>query len=360
MLLSGCYSPQKILDIATEEWGYRQLKGQKKLTLGGLYEIFRNPFYTGKMLYKKEIIQGRHTQMITWDQFLKAQSIIGSTRKKKKDIFGIIQTERPSKKEFAFTGAIVCGECGCMVTAEHKIRTLATTGELAEYIYYRCTHKKDTTLVKKCTQKGCLRESSLDEQIIEILTSLEIHPDFFAWAKEILQRRYSEENQGRELIYKNVKDEIDNCTKRIEKLVDMKVAGEFDDREDNYFERKKKLESELSALQMRRQELEKEQTDWNALIVDTFDFAKNALKAFKNGNIETRKIIFRSLGSNWTLKDKKLQANLNDWLLPLQKSQNSNSLISIRLEPTKKGIRLRKLDASNDRFQLWWWCSGAF
>ena len=89
-------------------------------------------------------------------------------------------------------------------------------------------------------------------------------------------------------------------------------------------------------------------------IVDTFDFAKNALNAFKNGNIETRKIIFRSLGSNWTLKDKKLQANLNDWLLLLQKSQNSNSLISIRLEPTKKGIRLRKLDASNDRFQLWW------
>jgi hypothetical protein len=89
-------------------------------------------------------------------------------------------------------------------------------------------------------------------------------------------------------------------------------------------------------------------------IVDTFDFIKNALKTFKNGNIDTRKIIFRSLGSNWTLKDKKLQANLNDWLLPLQKSQNSNSLISIRLEPTKKGIRLRKLDASNDRFQLWW------
>jgi hypothetical protein len=150
------------------------------------------------------------------------------------------------------------------------------------------------------------------------------------------------------------KDEIENCKNRIENLMDMKVAGEFKNREDNYFSRKKNLESELSAFQLREQELKKERTDWNALIEDTFDFAQNALKAFKNGNIETRKIIFRSLGSNWTLKDKKLQANLNDWLLPLQKSQNSNSLISIRLEPTKKGIRLRKLDASNDRFQLWW------
>lgn len=348
MLLSGCYSPQKILDVATEEWGYRQLKGQKKLTLGGFYEILRNPFYTGKMLYKGDIAQGSHTPMITWDQFLKAQSIIGSTRKKKKGIFATIQTERPSKKEFAFTGAIVCGECGCMVTAEQKTKTLATTGKQVSYIYYRCTHKKDTSLLKKCAQKGCLPESVLDEQVAEILASLEIHPDFFAWAKEVLQRRYSEENQGRELIYKNVKDEIDNCTKRIEKLVDMKVAGEFDDKEDNYFERKKKLESELSAFRMRRQELEKERTDWNALIEDTFDFAKNALNAFKNGSIETRKIIFRSLGLNWTLKDKKLQANLNDWLLPLQKSQNSNSLISIRLEPDKKGISLRKTDAFDD------------
>lgn len=348
MLLSGCYSPQKILDIATEEWGYRQLKGQKKLTLGGFYEILRNPFYTGKMLYKGDIAQGSHTPMITWDQFLKAQSIIGSTRKKKKDIFGIVQTERPSKKEFAFTGAILCGECGCMVTAEQKTKTLATTGKQVSYIYYRCTHKKDTSLLKKCAQKGCLPESVLDEQIAEILASLEIHPDFFAWAKEVLQRRYSEENQGRELIYKNVQDEIDNCNKKMKRLVDMKVAGEFEKTEDDYFARMKTAESELSALQIRRQELEKEQTDWNALIVDTFDFAKNALKAFKNGNIETRKIIFRSLGSNWTLKDKKLQANLNDWLLPLQKSQNSNSLISIRLEPDKKGISLRKTDALND------------
>lgn len=90
-----------------------------------------------------------------------------------------------------------------MVTAERKTKILRTTGKEVSYIYYRCTHKRDTRY-KRCSQSGCLPESVLDQQIAEVLESLEIHPDFFAWAKEVLQRRYSEETQGRKLVFDNI------------------------------------------------------------------------------------------------------------------------------------------------------------
>jgi hypothetical protein len=58
--------------------------------------------------------------MITEEEFERAQELFGKNIKK------TIQTERPSKKEFPFTGTIVCGGCGCMITAEKKIKKLAS------------------------------------------------------------------------------------------------------------------------------------------------------------------------------------------------------------------------------------------
>jgi site-specific DNA recombinase len=73
--------PSKILDIANNDWGYRSLKrpksGGKPLTLSTIYDIFRNPFYAGKMRYMGKIVDGAHEPMISWEEYLKAQSLIG-------------------------------------------------------------------------------------------------------------------------------------------------------------------------------------------------------------------------------------------------------------------------------------------
>ena len=46
----------------------------------------------------------------------------------------------------------------------------------------------------------------------------------------------------------------------------------------------------------------------NALI--DFDVRRYAVEWFKRGNIHTQRAIFTSIGTNWTLKDKKLSGNL--------------------------------------------------
>ncbi len=79
-----------------------------------------------------------------------------------------------------------------------------------------------------------------------------------------------------------------------------------------------------------------------------------ARDAFKNGDIEKKKLIFRSLGSNWVLKDGKLQANLHDWFLPFQNIEKFDSSPLQRLELTKKYISLGKTNAFDDQIMKWW------
>jgi hypothetical protein len=85
---------------------------------------------------------------------------------------------------------------------------------------------------------------------------------------------------------------------------------------------------------------------------DIFDFTSTALRTFRNGDTETRKITFRSLGSNWTLKDGKLQINRHDWFLSFKNMIDLYPPDFRRLEPHKKGSSLRETAAFLSKFYL--------
>ena len=128
----------------------------------------------------------------------------------------------------------------------------------------------------------------------------------------------------------------------------MRLNGDFDGNPGEYDKNKQAIETEIQSLQIRRQELEKESVNWTDLIESTFDFAMYASERFKNGDIETKKLIFRSLGSNWVLKDGKLSADLYNWFVPFKNLQKFNSSPLQRLEPTEKGISFKETNASDD------------
>jgi len=67
LMLTGNYTPPKILEIATNEWGLRNRFG-KKIARSTIYRIFADPFYYGKFEYPKNSgnwYQGKHEPMIT-------------------------------------------------------------------------------------------------------------------------------------------------------------------------------------------------------------------------------------------------------------------------------------------------------
>jgi hypothetical protein len=151
-----------------------------------------------------------------------------------------------------------------------------------------------------------------------------------------------------------VNNAIELAEKKKNRLLQMRLNGDFDGNYGEYDKNKQEIEAEIQSLQIRREELEKESVNWTDLVERTFDFAMYASERFKNGDIETKKLIFRSLGSNWVLKDGKLQANLYDWFLPFQNMEKFGLSPLNRLELTEKGINFRRSDALNDIIPMWW------
>src|SRR3989338_6850867 len=144
LMLTGNYTPPKILEIATNEWKFKTRTTKrfvgKPLSTSGIYRIFTNPFYCGMFEYgkPKQSYKGNHEPMVTEAEFDRVQKIMGREVK-----------PRPKEHRFAFTGLMKCGNCGAMITAEEKIKR-QKNGNVHHYVYYRCTKRKD----KNCQQKA--------------------------------------------------------------------------------------------------------------------------------------------------------------------------------------------------------------
>src|SRR3989304_842315 len=77
-----------------------------------IYRVFTDPFYYGYFQYPEGSgiwHKGKHKPMVEKEEFDRVQMILGRKG-----------SPRPRTHEFAYTGAIRCGECQAMVTAEEK------------------------------------------------------------------------------------------------------------------------------------------------------------------------------------------------------------------------------------------------
>jgi len=135
-------------------------RGNKSLTLAGIYRILDNPFYYGMFEFPKSSgnwYQGKHQPLITQELFEKARAYL------KRD-----QIVRQNK-EFSFTKLFTCGYCGSTICAEEKWKVLKD-GTSAHYIYYGCGRAKD----RNCHNKY-IREEELITELLKILDQLNIN-----------------------------------------------------------------------------------------------------------------------------------------------------------------------------------------
>lgn len=291
-LLTGSYSVPEIQEIANNEWGLRTRKfkrrGDKKLNLSNIYDLFGNPFYYGAIRRAGEIYQGAHKPMITINEFNNAQEILGREGR-----------PQPKKYEFAFTGMIRCGECGSMITAEQKTKP---SGK--KYTYYRCTKRKKGAV---CSQK-CTRDLDLNKQIAGILDKIKASDKFRDWAIDFLRKRSSEEIEDRQKIYQAQQKAYNDCQNQLDELTQLRLKNMVGDSE--YASVKEKLFNERARLKEKLTDTEGRATKWLELSEKVFLFANQAKKQFENGSLKEKREILQNLGSNFVLKDGKLHIQL--------------------------------------------------
>lgn len=329
LMLTGAYTPPKILEIAANEWKLKNIKGQE-IARSSVYRMFIDPFYYGEYEYPKNSGNwyiGKHEPMITKDEYDLIQSLLGRHGK-----------PRPIKREFAFTGLITCGECGAAITAEFKTK-IQKNGNIHHYKLYHCTKRKKTTI--KCSQ-GSIEQAILEEQISEVLRTIEIPKSFKDWALDWIKEENRKESKDRNKIVGFRQRQYQLCLKKIDRLIDMRANDEIDEAE---FKRKRfELEREKRGLNEMLNDCDKRIDDWLKDVSLLFEFAESARFRFETGDLNTKKEILAALGSNLTLKDKKLFIKTQKPLLQVKEAALEVRAIYQRFEPAKNGLDKAKIN----------------
>lgn len=334
MLLSGDFTAPRVHEIAVQKWGL------KNLARSGYYRLLYNPFYYGWFEWPRgsgNWHKGKHEPMITRDEYDRVQKMLGHGSKPK-----------PETHTFAYTGMIRCGECGCMVTAENKIKK-NKNGNVHHYTYYHCTKRKGP-----CSQK-CIEVNELEKQIKKTLAEVRPPEEFHGWAMRWLRNENEREAGDRNAILSNQQKNYESCVRKLDALIDMRASGEIS--EEEFKKKKSEIGQEKIKLHELLNDTDNRVDSWLQTADNVLTFAGDANEAFTERGQHARKVILSALGSNLLLKDKNIRIDTDSALLPMILVSSSSKQKSERLEPPKTGSNKEKshaLDVANPMWLRGW------
>src|SRR3989339_1354884 len=265
----------------------------KPLVLASVEHILKNPFYYGHFQYRGEVHQGSHKPMISKKLFDKCAEVMADKSRPKK----------PSKTIAIFRGLLHCAECGCAITSEIQ----------KGHQYYRCIKKRGV-----CSQ-GYVREEVLAEQITDVLQKVSL-PSL--WADNMLAQIESEREhdaQNGVAFAQNLKPEIEDLDKRLDKLLDTHLDGLIPKVE--YAEKKQKILNHKIDVSEKLKDFEQKGNHrlepMRLFILDS----KQAGIIASGENFEDKKNFLKKIGSNPLLAKRALQFSpkksweilLNSW-----------------------------------------------
>ena len=200
---SGEYSLKSVAQKAYEE-GFRFRKSKNKIPVATLQKMLRKRIYTGEFDYGGRRYQGSHEPLVSrvvWEQ---CQEILDGRHKNR---------HRKVKHDFAFSGLIRCGHCGCSMVGEMK---------KGRYVYYHCTGYRG-----KCPERYT-REEVLTDSFAERLRELVIAPEIVTWLQAELVASDRSEAAAREQSVRRLQSELDRMQKRLDILYDDRLDGRID------------------------------------------------------------------------------------------------------------------------------------
>ena len=192
LMASGDYT----LDTLREELFQRGLhfsSSTQRWTRSYLARLLRHRFYIGKIFWRGQIYEGKHTPLVDQKIWAQVQDVLDRRNRSKQH----------TKRRFAYGhGLLKCAECGYSITAElHK----------RQYIYYRCTQ---VSYRQHATKPEWVPESVVEDQIVAMLARLAFPKEVYDWAIAYL----------RHTLAKDVTDTETELRKLTKKATDMQAG----------------------------------------------------------------------------------------------------------------------------------------
>lgn len=371
LILSGTYTPMEALHKLNREWGFRSKKtrrqGGKPLAKSGFYKLLADPFYYGLMVRSEGEQTGSHKSMISKEEFDRLQIILG--RKGRPHI---------TKHEFSYKEVIKCGECGGSITAEEKWHVVCTNckkkfhkgktrlsclycgfpieemknPKIYKHVLFTCVRAKK----RLCGQKS-INVKEIEKRIDNELSKFEITEHLKEWAVKYLNDLNQTETGDRENYRLNLENAKNDCVKRLDNLVKLKISPQNTDgsvlSDEEYNQQRAVINSEKESIERELKKVDERINRWHELTVKTFNFACYARYWFANGDVKTKTEVLGALGSNLIVKDKILLIDRHEMYFLIEKGRKEVEDFAKKFEPEKYLDMIVHLDSFEPLRSAW-------
>ena len=278
---TGNYSISEVTQRA-EAAGLVSRGSKKSISKSNIHSLLRKRFYTGSFDWNGKTYKGSHEPLISIELFDRVQEILDGRYMTKQKV---------SRHEFAFSGLVSCGHCGCALVAERK---------KGKYVYYHCTGNKG-----KCIEPYA-REEVLEKCFADLLKGLVFDDEVMDWVVEALHQSHSDEKRTRQEAIARLRLEQTKLQNRLDKLYEDRLDGFI---EPAFFERKTR-EWKHTQARLSEQIAQHEAANHDYLEdgVRLLELSKKAYFLFKKQKPHEKRRLLNFVCSNSTWKDQTLTA----------------------------------------------------
>ena len=296
------------IQFVLEKEGHLTATGLTKWQPGNISRILRNPFYCGTIVYRKQfvpdfleqkkinnfgevdkvIVEGRHTPIVTKEQFEKVQQILSS---KSESVHNKGCRGKKISKD------VWCRKMKCECGSSYNRVTWHKSSEGPQYAY-QCYSQIRTGSFKTRERKGLSTEGICVTKMVprwklEVMADI-IFQKFWndregvlAIANEMLDNCYENEHDNEVLDRKrDLEDKMELWNRKYNNLLDMRMAGEIE--KDRYDEKREQILKEQQHLKKQLEIIGVETGLSDDIYMDKVEILKYGLE--QNFNFSTRHI----------------------------------------------------------------------
>jgi hypothetical protein len=176
-----------------------------------IHTILRNRLYTGWFEWNGKVYEGKHEALVPVDLWERVQGVLNGRFAKK---------SKRGRNDFAFSGLITCGKCGCAVVGEIKKK---------RYVYYHCTGYADKCQGNPAScRRRYVREEVLEAEFTELLGRLKFGEEVLEWVRDALHASHADERREHEEAIRRHQAEYTRFQDRISAMYVDKLDGVVD------------------------------------------------------------------------------------------------------------------------------------
>ena len=287
LMATGTKSLRGITDLLIKQGmkgGRRNNKKDHILRPQTMNAIFRNKFYTGKIISKKyELeVQGQHPAMVTEEQFYKVQSILDG---RNTQIASPLTRRNVDNPDFPLRRIVKCTKCGASMTGGW------CKGKRKHYAFYFC--------LNKC--KGLnTSKAKIDEETTKTLDGIKLHDKsvdlFNAWLRRKYYERLSSLQKRRDV----ADIELKKLYEFRQSLIEKNISGVYSD--DIFKEQNQIVQDKIKILQITKNDDMIQKYNLEAITLFVKSKLDNVTRTFEKSNLQQKRMLLCSIfpsGLHW-------------------------------------------------------------